>query len=58
MNWYKSSLLALETARLDGLVLVDFDSLADRPRLDEHLIVSSHSWPKIPISCHLDGLPA
>ena len=38
------------------LVLLDFDSLTDRARLDKLLDVSPKAWPDVPVSGHLDCL--
>ena len=38
------------------LMLVDFDSLTDRARLDKLLDVSHKAWPDVSVSGHFDGL--
>ena len=52
----KQVFLCRKTALLDMLVLVDFDSLTDRARLDKFFDVSPKAWPDVSVSGHFDGL--
>ena len=47
MHCLETSFLYRKTAWLDMLVLVDFDSLTDRARLDILSNVSPKAWPDV-----------
>ena len=56
MYYLETSFLLQKTSWLVMLVLVDFDSLADRARLDNLLDVLPKAWPDVSVSGHFDCL--